>query len=126
MTKHVLPLKTEPDRQALISTAQKCSLGWQVEFRKATRSLEQNAALWAALTDVSTQVDWYGNKLAPDEWKDVFSAALNRTRIVPGIDGGFVMVGARTSKMTVEEMSELLELIHAFGAEKGVQFNDLR
>jgi len=41
---------------------------------------------------------------------------------VPGIDGGFVVLGLSTSKMSKEEMSELLELALAFGAQKGVVF----
>ena len=88
----------------------------------STRSLEQNARLWAMLTEISRQVDWYGHKLTPDEWKDVFSAAMKRTKVVPGLDGGFVVCGQSTSKMTRAEMSEMQTLMEAFGAEKGVRF----
>lgn len=88
-----------------------------------TRSLEQNARLWAMLTEISQQVDWYGNKLTAEEWKDVFSAAMKRTKVVPGLDGGFVVCGQSTSKMTKSEMSEMQELIAAFGADKGVRFS---
>jgi hypothetical protein len=80
--------------------------------------------MWATLTDVSNQVDWHGNKLTPDEWKDVFTAALKSQKVVPGIDGGFVVIGARTSQMTIAEMSEVIELATAFGAQNGVEFND--
>ena len=93
-----------------------------VEVRAETRSLEQNARLWAMLTDISKQVEWYGHRLTPDEWKDVFSASLKRTKVVPGLDGGFVVCGQSTSKMTIAEMCELQELITAFGAQKGVRF----
>jgi len=86
------------------------------------RSTEQNARMWAMLTDVSRQVVWYGQKLQPEEWKDVFSASLNRQKVVPGIDGGFVVLGMRTSKMTVAQMAELMELMEAFGAQQGVRF----
>jgi hypothetical protein len=41
---------------------------------------------------------------------------------VPGIDGGFVVLGKSTSKMTKAEMTELQELMAAFGAEQGVKF----
>ena len=34
-----------------------------VEVKSETRRLPQNASLWAMLTDVSKQVDWYGRKL---------------------------------------------------------------
>lgn len=93
-----------------------------VEVREEKRSDPQNRRLWAMLTEVSEQVDWHGQKLTPEEWKAVFSAALHRQKVVPGIDGGFVVLGQRTSKMTKAEMSELQELIAAFGSERGVAF----
>lgn len=93
-----------------------------IELRKDTRSLEQNSRLWAMLTDVSNQVDWYGRKLTPTEWKCVFSAALRKQDVVPGLDGGFVVLGLSTSQMTRAEMSDLQTLIEAFGAERGVKF----
>lgn len=95
-----------------------------MEVKPETRSLAQNRRLWAMLTDISEQVNWYGQKLTPDEWKDVMSAALKKQKVVPGIDGGFVVLGLRTSKMTKAEMTELQELMAAFGAERGVIFRD--
>ena len=87
-----------------------------------TRSQEQNRRLWAMLRDVSQQVIWHGQKLADTEWKDVFTAALKRQKVVPGIDGGFVVLGTSTRAMTVAEMGELMELMEAFGAERSVRF----
>lgn len=93
------------------------------------RSIEQNARLWALLTDVAQQVEWpvdgHMQRLSPEEWKDVFSAGLRKgQRVAQGIEGGFVMLGARTSRMTVAEMVDLQTLIEAFGAERGVQWSD--
>ena len=93
-----------------------------VEVKKETRSLEQNARMWAMLTDVSKQVVWYGRKLTPEDWKHVFTASLTKQEVVPGIDGGFVVLGKSTSQMTKAEMSELQELMQAFGAQQGVKF----
>lgn len=93
-----------------------------IEVKQETRSLEQNSRLWAMLTDVSKQVNWYGRKLTPEEWKHVMTAALTKQDVVPGIDGGFVVLGKSTSKMTKGEMSELQTLIEAFGAQQGVRF----
>lgn len=93
-----------------------------VEVRPERRSDAQNRRLWAMLRDISSQVDWYGQKLTDEEWKDVFTASLKRTKVVPGLDGGFVVCGQSTSKMTKAEMAELQELMEAFGAEKGVRF----
>ena len=95
-----------------------------MEIKPVTRSLEQNAKMWAVLTDISEQVNWYGHKLSPDDWKHVLSATLRKQKAVPGIDGGFVVVGLSTSQMTIAEMSEMIELAHAFGADQGVHFHD--
>lgn len=105
-----LKLALQADRKYLLTVKQ------------ATRSTEQNRRLWAMLNEVSQQVEWYGHRLTPEEWKDVFSAAMKRTKVVPGLDGGFVVCGQSTSKMTKAEMSEMQTLIEAFGAEKGVKF----
>jgi hypothetical protein len=78
--------------------------------------------MWAMLHDVAQQVDWYGQKLSAEEWKDVCTASLKKQRAVPGIDGGFVILGARTSKMSKAEIGELMELIEAFGVQHGVTF----
>jgi len=88
-----------------------------------TRSLAQNARLWAMLGEISAQVDWYGRKLSPEEWKHVFSASLKKQDVVPGLDGGFVVLGLSTSKMTRAEMSDLQTLMEAFGAQQGVKFS---
>lgn len=116
-----------------IQTAWQHAKGWlmagdqrlTLEIRPENRSDAQNRRLWAMLADISDQVDWYGHKLTADEWKDVFSASLKRTKVVPGLDGGFVVCGQSTSKMTKAEMCELQELMEAFGADKGVKFHAL-
>jgi hypothetical protein len=100
-----------------------------VEEAKPTRTLEQNSRMWALLTDVSRQVEWPVDgrlqRLSPAEWKDIFTAALRKgQRVAQGVDGGFVMLGASTSRMSVGEMCDLQTLIEAFGAERGVQWSD--
>lgn len=94
-----------------------------IQIKPLTRSLEQNSRMWAMLTDVSKQVDWYGRKLTPEEWKHVFTAALKKQDVVPGIDGGFVVLGLSTSQMSIREMIDLMELMGAFGAQNGVRFS---
>ena len=93
-----------------------------LEIRPEKRSDAQNRRLWAMLADISAQVDWHGQHLTKEEWKDVFTAALKRQKVVPGIDGGFVVLGQRTSRMGKAEMAELQTLMEAFGAEHEVAF----
>lgn len=95
-----------------------------VEIRKKTRSLEQNARLWAMLTDISRQVEWYGRMLKPEDWKHVFSAALKKQEAVAGLDGGFVVLGQPTRNMTIQEMKNLMDLMSAFGDERGVKWSE--
>ena len=96
-----------------------------MQIKAKTRSLEQNAKLWACLTDVSQQVNWHGRKLSPESWKCVFSASLKAQDVLPNIDGtGFVVMAQSTSNMTIKEMVDLIELIHAFGAQNNVVFRE--
>lgn len=101
---------------------------YRVEIKERTRSLDQNALLWSCLNDLSRQVYWPINgkreKLSPDDWKDILSASLDQeNRIAMGVRGGYVMLGRRTSKMTVKQMTELIEFIHSFGAEQNVRWS---
>ena len=117
-------LTTPASRQLAASFCMEAPDGYVVTFKEPTRSLEANAAMWAKLSDISKQVVWYGKKLTPEDWKTVLSASLRQTRVVPTIDGdGFVPLGMSTSKMSVKEMSALLDLIDAFAAQQGVVFS---
>lgn len=98
--------------------------GYVCVISEAKRTLDQNSKLWPMLYDVSNQIDWYGNKLTAEEWKDVFTAALKKQKVVPGIDGGFVVCGQSTSQMGKKEFAELIEIIYAFGSEKGVKWSE--
>ena len=80
-------LTSDEVRRHAMSQIRTAPLGHVVEIKAPTRSLEQNAAMWAMLGDVSKQVNWYGQKLTPEEWKDVFSASLKGQKAVPGIIG---------------------------------------
>lgn len=94
-----------------------------------TRTLDQNRKLWAMLNDLAEQVQWHVDgrmqQLEPDEWKEILTAGLRKNqRVAAGVEGGFVMLGSRTSRMTVAEMIELIEFIQWFGAERGVRWSD--
>ena len=111
-------------RRRAMQAVQEAPEGWCVTVSEKTRSLEQNSRLWASLNEISKQVDWHGRKLTPEDWKHVFSASLKKMDVVPNLEGtGFVALGLSTSKMTKRELSDLLELVYAFGAEHNVIFS---
>lgn len=122
--KRVYRLVHATARQRAIQDVQQADEGWIVTVSPPTRSLEQNAALWPILQAMAEQIEWYGQRLTDEEWKDVLTAALKREKVVPGINGGFVVLGQRTSKMGKREFSDLLEFAHAFCADRGVRLWD--
>lgn len=125
MSRAAIIIRTDEDRQRVSAWARNVPVGTRVEMKAPRRSTDQNALLWSLLTDIAHQVDWYGQKLSTEDWKDVLTASLRRTRVVPGIDAGtFVPLGMRTSDMSRQEFSELIELIYAFGTERGVRFHE--
>ena len=78
------------------------------------------------LTDVSQQLEWHGTRLEPEDWKLIFMAGLNQElRMVPNLEGnGLVQLGRSSSKLTKEEMGELMELIEMFCAKHGVTLHE--
>lgn len=100
----------------------------RVEIKGPARTLPQNDKMWAMLTEVAAQTAWHGDKLSENDWKDLFSGAVKvaggGVRAVPGLEGGIMLLGLRTSEMTVAEMADLLSYIESWGAQNGVVFSD--
>lgn len=102
---------------------------WELVLRPARskRTLAQNALMWSMLTDIAKQIQWSVDGrlqyMEPEEWKDILTAALKQElRVAAGLYGGIVLLGRRTRSMTIKDMSELIELMNVFGAERGVRF----
>lgn len=121
--KRTFVLAHDQARRNAINFVAAAPAGYCVTVSEPTRNLEQNAALWAMLTDISRQVVWHSRRLTSESWKHIFTSSLNKQDVVPGLDGGFVVLGVSTSSMTKRQMSDLLELIQAFGAQHDVHFN---
>lgn len=126
MGRALVIIARDADRIKVASWAAKAPWNTRVEFRGPKRSLPQNAKMWAALTDVAEQMTHHGLKLSPDDWKLLFLDSMKReVRMVPNLDGnGFVSLGRSSSDLSKEEMSDLIEIIHAFGAQYDVTFHD--
>lgn len=126
-SRHRLPLRTSDDVAKAVRWLYRAAKlgGWRVEFLPPVRSTDQNKRLWAFLDDVAAQKEWAGRKWPSECWKDLFSAALRGQQMVPNLDGnGFIAFGARTSEMSPEEMSDLLQLVETWGAQNQVVFTD--
>lgn len=98
-----------------------------LEIRMDTRSLAQNRLMWSCLTDLSKQVKWFGKRMTPEGWKHFITGHLNGQELVPNMDGtGFISVekGRSTSRMTIKEMTAVIDLSHAFGAQNDVVWSE--
>jgi hypothetical protein len=126
MTRYVITINSKADRQRAAKVIEAAPSGTRVEVKASRRSLPQNAKMWAALSDIAMQLPWHGQKLRPEDWKLVFLDALKHEfRMVPNLDNtGFVNLGRSSSDLSKSEMSDLIELIAAFGAQHGVKFGD--
>lgn len=127
MTKQVFILSHPTARQRAAQAVQNAPEGHVMTLAEPTRNLEQNAAQWPILQAFSDNLVWPVNgrmeSLTPDEWKDILTAAFRResTRVAMGLDGGMVMLGARTSTMSKREFSEWLEFLHATAVDRGIE-----
>ena len=125
--KRTLTITGEVARKAICRHVLTADEGYIVTIAEPSRNLEQNAKMWAMLADLSEQTDWHGNKLNPEEWKDLLSAGLVQSKVVPNMTGnGFVILGQRTSKLSKSQFAALIELITAFAVDRGVIFGDER
>jgi len=133
MEKATFLLRSDNIRQNCISAIQQLPANpdkpFEIVIQERKRTTDQNRRMWPLLHDLSRQVEWYGQKYTPDDWKDLITALVAKSkneqqRTAPGIGGGVVMFGSRTSKMRVSEMVEVIEAIYWFGTEQNVKFSD--
>ena len=117
-------------RQNALEAVRDAPEGFAVTVAEASRTLDQNAAQWPILQAFAEQLQWPVNgrmvAMTPDEWKDVLTAAFRRetARLAMGLDGGVVMLGARTSQMGKKEFSEWLEFLNATAADRSISLSE--
>ena len=126
MGRALLVLWNDETRAKAIDWIRRAPKETRVTFQGPKRTLPQNDRMWAMLTDLSEQLVWHGQRLSPEDWKQVVMSGLNQEmRLVPNINGnGFVPLGRSSSRLSVAEMKELMDLIEAVGAQYGVTFNE--
>ena len=118
-------LMSDRERTRIMQWVQRAPNGFRVEIKEPKRSTDQNAKMWACLSDIAAQKTHHGVRLSPEDWKILFMSALKQeVRMVPNLEGnGLVTLGRSTSDLSKAEFSDLLEIIHAWGAANGVVFH---
>lgn len=99
-------------------------VGAVMTISPAKRTSDQNARFWAMLSDIS-RAKPEGRVHTPEAWKALFMHALGHSvRFEMGLNGEPFPVGFRSSQLTKAQMSDLMEFMSAWAAERGVIFSN--
>jgi hypothetical protein len=112
-------IRTPQDRGRAVRWVEQAPVGTVVEFRQKGRTGDQNSAMWSLLTQINRQRPVHnGVKMSAVLWKAVFLQALGAELVMlPTLEGGGLFpFGHRSSKLTKDEMSNLIELMLAWAA----------
>lgn len=126
MSRHLIIMRNVAERQRALHYVGKAPYGTRIEFKAAKRTLPQNDRMWAMLTDIAAQKEHCGRKYTPDTWKCLFMQACGREmQFIPSLDGtSFMPLGHRSSDLSKDEMSSLIDFMFAWGAENNIVFHD--
>lgn len=122
----VVRLANEEFRQRLHRIIDSLPIGWVVRFSPATRTLDQSARFHAMLGDiVRSGFQHDGRRFDTDDLKTMFVSAWlietgRRSDVVKGFAGEPVQLRRSTTTFTKSEMGELMDLVEAFAAERGI------
>jgi hypothetical protein len=120
MSKHLIALHGRADRERAVRTIAAAPPGSIVEVRAPRRTLDQNAMLWSALSQISMAKP-QGRNHTPEVWKCLFMhAAGHAVQFEPGLDGSPFPIGFRSSKLTQAQFATLIDFILAYAAEQGI------
>ena len=89
------------------------------------RSVDQNDKMWALLSDIS-RAKPEGRMWPPDTWKAAFMHLLgHQVRFAEGLDNsGPFPVGFKSSRLTKQQMSDLIECATEYAIRHGVTIQD--
>jgi len=95
-----------------------------VKISQAKRSDDQNAKMWAMLSDIS-RASPEERRHIPEVWKCIFMAALgHEVMFTMGLNNQLFPIGFKTSKLNKAQMSDLIEFIYAYGAQNNVKWSE--
>jgi hypothetical protein len=99
--------------------------GYVMKVGAETRRDAQNRKLWPMLADLQRQVPEMATYSADDIKLRFLNALGAEMRFLPTLEGqGMFPIGLRSSTLTVEQFSALVELIYQFGARHDVRWSD--
>ena len=118
-------LRGQRQREFARSLIERAPLDAVVTVKEGTRSLDQNAKMWAMLSDIS-RAKPEGRTMRPDLWKGAFMAALgHEVQWINGIDGHPPFpADSRSSRLSKSEMADLITFMQEYGDRHSVEWLD--
>lgn len=124
MRGQTIRLATEAQRHLAKRLVDIAPQGAVVNIQEARRTSDQNAKLWAMLSDVSRSKP-EGRAHTPEVWKALFmNACGHAVQFETGLSGQPFPVGFRSSNLTKREMIDLIDFIGSYGSAHGVRWSD--
>ena len=103
----------------------------QLIIKSESKNREQEEKYHAMIKEISDQASHIGAKWSPDDWKRLLIHEFMKTntgeitRIIPSLSGdGIVQLGFQSREFTKTQSSEFIEFLSAWGADKGIIFNE--
>ena len=124
MAGHTLILRNRAIRERAKIIIDKAPENFVVTISEPKRTKEQSDKMWAMLTDISLAKP-QGRSAPPERWKIYVMRALKKeVEMDTDLDGELFDVGYRSSKLSVKDMSDMIEWMYAYGAEQGVIWSE--
>lgn len=116
-------------RQLAAAAVRRAPDGWTVEVKPPLRTLDANAKFHAMLADiVKSGFEHEGRQYGIDDLKTLFVSAWmietgRQSDIVKGFNGETVQLRRSTTTFNKHEMGELIDLVEAFAAQRGIKIS---
>lgn len=122
MARQVVILVSEAHRLRALDLVRNAPLEMAVIVQDRTRTLDQNAALHSALTDIAEQVRPDGRAYDKDTWRLLLKIKFFGKDVRELPTGEIVEVEPHSRFRNRAEFSEFIEFVYAFGTESGVRW----
>ena len=118
-------LRNDTVKRNAIAAIVNAGPNYVVTIAQPTRSNDQNARMWASLSDIANAAP-EGRQWTPETWKCAFMHSLgHQIRFAEGLDGsGPFPIGFSSSKLTVAQMGDLITVIQEYGDRHGVEWTE--
>lgn len=122
--KRTIKLTSDYARERAKDLIDRAPYGYTVIIGEETRSQEQNRLLWPLIADIQQQVPEMATYSADDIKLRFLNALGTEMRFLPELEGaGMFPVGQRSSTLSKQQFTALIELLFAFGERNGVRWS---